>query len=106
MDIISEATTGLKGTTNSADTLKKGKLREACAGFEALMIKQILTLAHQSVPKSGLLDGGYGEEMFQSVHDDQIAQKMAGSKGLGFGEMLYRQLSQTHVPPHAQSKEK
>ena len=103
MDIISEATTGLKGNTNSTDTIKKGKLREACAGFEALMLKQILTLAHQSVPKGGLIDGGYGEEMFQSIHDDQIAQKMAGSKGLGFGEMLYRQLSQAHIPP---SKEK
>ena len=103
MNIISEATTGLKGNTNSTDTLKKGKLREACAGFEALMLKQILSLARQSVPKGGLIDGGYGEEMFQSIHDDQIAQKMAGSSGLGFGEMLYRQLSQAHVPP---SKEK
>ena len=106
MDIISEATAGLKGNTNTADTLKKGKLREACAGFEALMLKQILSLARQSVPKSGLLDGGYGEEMFQSIHDDQITQKMAGSKGLGFGDMPYRQLSQAHVPPSAQSKEK
>ncbi len=103
MDIISEATAGLKGNTNSTDTLKERKLREACAGFEALMLKQILTLARQSVPKSGLLDGGYGEEMFQSIHDDQMAQKMAGSSGLGFGDMLYRQLSQTHAP---QSKEK
>ena len=106
MNIISEATTGLKGNTNSTDTLKKGKLREACAGFEALMLKQILSLARQSVPKGGLIDGGYGEEMFQSIHDDQIAQKMAGSSGLGFGEMLYRQLSQAHVPPSSTSKEK
>ena len=103
MNITSEATAGLKGNSNSADTVKEKKLREACAGFEALMIKQILTLGHKSVPKSGLLDGGYGEEMFQSIQDDQIAQKMAGSKGLGFGEMLYRQLSQAHVPT---SKEK
>lgn len=103
MDIISEATAGLKGNTNSADTAKERKLREACAGFEALMLKQILTLARQSVPKSGLLDGGYGEEMFQSMHDDQLARKMAGSQGLGFGDMLYRQLSQAQSPP---SKEK
>lgn len=100
MDIISEATAGLKGITNSADTLKDRKLREACAGFEALMLKQILSLARQSVPKGGLFDGGYGEEMFQSIQDDQMAQKMAGSKGVGFGDMLYRQLSQAHVPPN------
>jgi flagellar protein FlgJ len=100
MDIISEATAGLKGIANSSDTLKERKLREACAGFEALMLKQILTLARQSVPKGGLFDGGYGEEMFQSIQDDQMAQKMAGSKGVGFGDMLYRQLSQAHVPPN------
>ena len=103
MDIISEATTGLKGTAKAADTPKERKLREACAGFEALMLKQILTLARQGIPKSGLLDGGYGEEMFQSIHDDQITQKMAGSSGLGFGDMLYRQLSQAQAQ---QSKEK
>lgn len=100
MDIISEATAGLKGIPNSTDTPKERKLREACAGFEALMLKQILSLARQSVPKGGLLDGGYGEEMFQSIHDDQLAQKMAGSSGIGFGEMLYRQLSHAHVPPN------
>jgi flagellar protein FlgJ len=100
MDIISEATAGLKGIANSSDTIKEKKLREACAGFEALMLKQILTLARQSVPKGGLFDGGYGEEMFQSIQDDQMAQKMAGSKGVGFGDMLYRQLSQAHVPPN------
>lgn len=106
MDIISEATAGLKGISNSADTLKEKKLREACAGFEALMLKQILTLARQSIPKSGLLDGGYGEEMFQSIHDDQMTQKMAAGKGLGFGDMLYRQLSQAKAQPHPQGKEK
>ncbi len=100
MDIVSEATAGLKGISKSTDTPKERKLREACAGFEALMLKQILSLARQSVPKSGLLDGGYGEEMFQSIQDDQMAQKMAGSSGVGFGEMLYRQLSQAHVPPN------
>ena len=98
MDIISEATTGLKGIANSTDTLKERKLREACAGFEALMLKQILSLARQSVPKGGLVDGGYGEEMFQSIQDDQMTQKMAGGNGVGFGDMLYRQLSQAHSP--------
>jgi flagellar protein FlgJ len=104
MDIISEATAGLKGMNNSTDTLKEKKLREACAGFEALMLKQILKQARQSIPKSGLFDGGYGEEMFQSIQDDQLTQKMAGSSSAGFGEMLYRQLSQAHVPPSSKEK--
>ncbi|MGV1100153.1 rod-binding protein [Thiovibrio sp. JS02] len=95
MNIISDATSGLKGNSLSADMAKEGKLRAACAGFEAIMLKQILAIARESVPEGGLLDGGYGEEIFQSMHDDQLAQHMAGSRGMGFGEMLYRQLSQS-----------
>jgi len=95
MDIINDATYGLKKNTLSADTNKEAKLREACAGFEAIMLKQILTIARESVPQGGLLDGGYGEELFKSMHDDQLAQKMAASNDTGFGEMLYRQLSQS-----------
>jgi len=38
--------------------------------------------------------------MFQSIQDDQLTQKLAGSSGIGFGDMLYRQLSQAHVPPN------
>jgi peptidoglycan hydrolase FlgJ len=98
MNIISEATSGLKSSAPSADTGKERRLREACAGFEAIMLQQILALARRSVPEGGLLDGGYGEEMFRSMHDDQLARKMAGSGGLGFGEMLYRQLS-AHLDP-------
>ena len=95
MDIITDATSGLKGIVNSADTPKERKLREACAGFEAIMTKQMLSLARRSAPKDGLLDGGYGEEIFRSMQDDQLSQKMAAGNGMGFGEMLYRQLTET-----------
>jgi len=93
MNSVSTVSSTLKENRPSADTYKEGKLREACAGFEALMLKQLLTSARESIPKSGLLDGGYGEEIFQSLHDEQLAGHMAASGGTGFGELLYRQLS-------------
>lgn len=96
MNIITETTNGLKPSTNATDTPKERKLREACAGFEAMMLRQMLALARQSEPEGGrLIDGGYGEEMFRSMHDDQLAQRMASGKGIGLGETLYRQLSKT-----------
>ena len=97
MNIIADASAGLKGAATSADTAKERKLREACAGFEALILKQILEQARKSAPQGGLIDGGYGEEMYRSMHNDQLAQKMAGSKGVGFGEALYRQLSKSNT---------
>lgn len=95
MDIMTAATIGLKENINSADTNKEHKLREACAGFEALMLKQMLSLARKSIPKSGLWDGGHAEEIYQSMHDDLLTQRLAAGEGMGFGELLYRQLSNT-----------
>lgn len=93
MDITTTATIGLKETLNPADTNKEKKLREACAGFEAIMLKEMLTSARRSMPKGGLWDGGHAEEMYTAMHDDFLAQKLAGGSGMGFGELLYRQLS-------------
>ncbi len=97
MDIITDATIGLKGSSNSADTVKEKKLREACAGFEAILLKQLLASARQSLPEGGLFEGGFGEDMYRSMQDDQLAQKMAATNRSGLGEMLYRQLSQNQT---------
>lgn len=93
MDIMTAATLGLKEHGNSADTNKEKKLREACAGFEAFMLKEMLSLARRSVPKSGLWEGGHADKIYESMHDDFLTQRLAGGEGMGFGEMLYRQLS-------------
>ncbi|MFZ5775707.1 MAG: rod-binding protein [Thermodesulfobacteriota bacterium] len=93
MNLINATTNGLKPNADPADTPKERKLREACAGFEAMLLRQMLTLARECEPKGGLIDGGYGEELFRSMHDDQLAQRMASGNGMGLGATLYRQLS-------------
>jgi flagellar protein FlgJ len=98
MDIITTGTLGLKENSNSADTIKERKLREACAGFEAIMLKEMLSLARRSVPKSGLWEGGHAQDIYESMHDDFLTQELAGGEGMGFGEMLYRQLSKGMNP--------
>ncbi len=60
-----------------------------------MLLKQFLTMARKSVPKGGILDGGYAEEMFRSMQDDELAKNLARNKGVGFGDMLYRELTKT-----------
>jgi flagellar protein FlgJ len=84
---------GLKATPASADKMKDAKLHKACADFEAIMLRQLLAAMRESVPESGLLDGGHAEEMYQGMHDEQLANTLAQGKGVGFGETLYRQIS-------------
>ncbi len=83
----------LKQTGAAADKLKEKKLRKACHDFEALMLKQMLTTMRKSIPKDGILQGGYSSDMYQSMHDDALAQEMAKGRGMGLGDSLYRQLS-------------
>ncbi len=84
------------------DGLKTGKkdedLRKACAGFEAVFLNKLLQSMRRTVPESGLLDGGLQEDIYRGMFDERLAQAMA-QRGIGIGDMLYRQLS-------AQNKEK
>ncbi len=88
--------TALKQTVAAADKFeekKEKKLRKACHDFEALMLKQLLTSMRKSIPKDGILHGGYASDMYQSMQDDALAQEMAKGRGMGLGDSLYRQLS-------------
>lgn len=83
----------IKGSSVSADTIKEKKLRQACADFEAILVKQMLSIMRESIPKSELFDGGFQEEIYQSMYDQEIAKKIAYGKGIGVGEALYRQIT-------------
>lgn len=68
-------------------------LKEACKDFEAIFLTYMLQKMRQTIPKSEFLDGGKGEEIFESMQDEAIAQQMAKRGGIGLAEMLYNELS-------------
>jgi len=90
---ISTPTLTLKPEANSVDKAKEAKLRKACKGFEAIMLKQLLTTMRKSVPKDGLFKTGYAEDMYNSMHDDQLAKELSSGRGMGIADMLYKQIS-------------
>ena len=97
MDATSAITgSGFKNSTPMTDTQKEDRLRQACADFEAIILEKFLSMARQSAPKEGLLGGGFAEEMYRSLHDQELAQQMAAGRGMGFGEQLYRQIGEQH----------
>lgn len=89
----------LKTPADSADKMKDKKLRKACAGFEAILLRQLLATMRESVPKNGLLGDSYADQMYQSMQDVQLARVLSQGKGMGFGEELYQQLSR-EMPGH------
>lgn len=71
------------------------KLREATQQFEGLFLNQMMEAMRRTAPKGGILSANSGEQMFRQMFDQEIAQRMAQSGGVGIGEMLYKQF----VPP-------
>ncbi|MBN1646865.1 MAG: rod-binding protein [Spirochaetales bacterium] len=69
------------------------KLKKACEDFSSIFIKQMLNSMKKTVHKSGLMDGGMAEEIFEDMLYDEYAKKIASTANLGLADMMYRQLS-------------
>lgn len=96
MEINTLTSNQFKPQAPVADKQGNPQLRQACADFEAIILQKFLSMARQAGPQSDLLDGGHAEEMYRSLHDQELAQHLASGKGMGFGEMLYQQINQQH----------
>ncbi len=69
------------------------KLRETCEGFESIFINQLWSQMRKTVPKEGYLHSKH-EDMYLSMFDQEMSQKMAEAGGIGLGDILYRQLKE------------
>jgi flagellar protein FlgJ len=72
---------------------KSSRLYKVSQEFEAIFIKQLLNVMRKSVSKTGLMDGGMAEEIFEDMLYDEYAQKMAETGSFGIADMIYRQLN-------------
>lgn len=77
--------------TQKETTPEQAKLREACVEFEAVMVKQMLEVMQGSV---NLFGKGFGGSCFQSMFQEEMARQIAGGKGMGLADMLYRNLQE------------
>ena len=81
------------GNVRSQSSGDRDRLMEACRDFEALFLKQMLNTMRDTVEKSGLLDGGFAEQIYEDMLYDEYAKKMADTARFGIAEMLYNQMS-------------
>ncbi|MFW5782109.1 MAG: rod-binding protein [Candidatus Muiribacteriaceae bacterium] len=84
LDQLSKQTSG---------TEQKEELKKTCQEFESLFVNQLMKEMRKTVDKSGFIDGGHGEEIFQSMLDEEYAKEISKSQTLGLSDMLYSQLS-------------
>ncbi|OHB70074.1 MAG: hypothetical protein A2W23_08300 [Planctomycetes bacterium RBG_16_43_13] len=86
---------GLKAyKSQSASQNKVNELQQAAQSFEAFFVSMLLKSMRKGIIKSGLFSQSSGEEVFQGLFDDKIAETSA-KRGSGFGvsDMLIKRLS-------------
>ena len=85
-----EAAAAPKPTGKSVD---QARLREVSEEFEAIFVKQLLDSMRNTVQKSGLVDGGFAEQIYEDMLYDEYAQTISKTNSFGIAEMIYNQLS-------------
>jgi flagellar protein FlgJ len=82
----------------SLDTLKReagrsspGALKAAAKQMEGIFVQMMMKSMRDASFKSDLLSS-QSSEMFTAMHDQQVAQNIAGSGQLGFADLIVRQL--------------
>ncbi|AYV54718.1 rod-binding protein [Leptospira kmetyi] len=81
----------------SADPYRK-KLYSASVEFESIFVKMMLTEMKKTVEKSGLIDGGHAEEIFEDMLYDEYSKNLSSNSSLGLAEQIYQSLS-SNLPP-------
>lgn len=71
------------------------KLKEACSGLEAIFINMMFKQMRNTVQKSGLFDSGSAEEMYEDLLYEKYSEEISKGKGIGIGDLLYKQLSKS-----------
>ena len=94
IDSIARPTSGAKTVRGAEEPLeiKKLRLRKATKEFESFFVLYMLRAMRETVPESGLLEGGLGKDVYTSMFDEELAKTIAGNTPNSLAELLYKSL--------------
>ncbi len=77
---------------------RSGRLKEVAREFSSIFIKQMFSSMRATLPEETLLDGGFAEDIFQDMLDEEISKMGAEREAFaGLHNKLYEQLKQNHL---------
>lgn len=75
------------------DPEKDRELKDACAGFEAIFMKEMLQSMRKTLPGDALFKESNATNIYKSMQDQNLAETLSKSqKSLGLRDFLYQQL--------------
>ncbi len=67
---------------------EKAQIKELSNEFESLFLGIVLKAMRDTVPKSGLVDGGNAEDIYKSMLDTEYAKNMAAQRHTGIADNI------------------
>ena len=83
---------------NGPKTHTDEQMRQVSKNFEAIFMRMLFKEMRNSVQKSGILGNSQAMDFFETMRDDQMAEQLANSGGLGIGNMVYEKLKEISLP--------
>ncbi|MDU6925653.1 flagellar assembly peptidoglycan hydrolase FlgJ [Franconibacter helveticus 513] len=81
----------------------KGNIKEVARQMEGVFVQMMLKSMREALPKDGLFSSDQ-TRLYTSMYDQQIAQQMTAGKGLGFADVLVKQMGgEQAAEPDAQN---
>lgn len=82
-----------KHLENAMNKNEEQELKKVCKEFEGILINMMYKQMRASVPKSDLLPGDVGRDVFESMLDEKLTEEASKGRGIGLADVLYKQLS-------------
>ena len=89
----SSAAAGTSKGSGAELQLKLRKLRKVSQQFEAIFLRQMLQAMRKTIPSGGLLERGLQMEVYESMFDEKVADRMAQRNQIGLANLICRQLA-------------
>ena len=68
------------------------KLWDACVEMESLLVGRMMKEMRKSVEKTGWINGGHAEEIFEDMLYDEYSLDISRNSNLGLAKMLYEDM--------------
>mgnify|MGYP000962229113 FL=1 len=77
---------------DKARTQLRKRLKDACEGFEAILLGIMYKEMRNTVPKNQLFGDDNAHDIWQSMLDSAMMEEAAKTGGIGLADVLYQQL--------------
>jgi flagellar protein FlgJ len=79
------------------DSLESGdskQLKKACEDFEAIFINMLLKSMKSTVSENEFIKKSHAREMFETMLDEEMSNKISSNNGIGIAKILYDNLKE------------